>query len=233
MDPARFDATTLRSLQLDLFSAGSRMGQAQVGTIVGSARTDSCRAWPLARLDLPNVDTTSSPDWTIAFEANHAAELPLDSIAGLPSADSARLAADVARIASALPGDTSAAFRGLPFVVTKAWRSRGGHGSQVLAAVVVRNVNQEANPQQERILLIAERDTTIPAARFTSRYFERVAGLEETVETTDLIGMVLLGADRRPTVIVARDGSAGSAYELIERSAGGWQRRWKSTYAGC
>jgi hypothetical protein len=157
----------------------------------------------------------------------------IDSIEGLPSADSARLAADIARIASALPGDTSVAFRGLPFVVTKAWRARIPGGQTVLTAVVVRNVNQEANPRQERILLIAERDSGATASRYAPRYVERKVGLEETLETTDPISIVLLGADRHPTVVMARDAGNGLSYALIERIAGEWQRRWASAYAGC
>jgi hypothetical protein len=159
--------------------------------------------------------------------------VPLDSIEGFASADSALLAADIARIASALPGDTSATFRGLPFVVTKAWRTRLPGGPDVLIAIVVRNVNQEANPQQERILLIAERDPATPTARFTAQYSERRAGLEETIETTDPIAVVLLGVDRRPAVVVTRDAGNGVSYSFIERTADRWQRRWASAYAGC
>jgi hypothetical protein len=159
--------------------------------------------------------------------------VPLDSIEGLTSADSARLAADIARIASALPGDTAATFRGLPFVVNKAWRTRLPGGPDILIAVIVRNVNQEANPRQERILLIAERDSATPTARFTAQYSERTSGLEETIETTDPIAVVLLGADRRPAVVVSRDTGNGVSYAFIERMANRWQRRWASAYAGC
>jgi len=123
----------------------------------------------------------------VAFESGHASEPVIDSIEGLPTADSAKLAADIARIASALPGDTSAVFRGLPFVVNKAWRAQLPNGQTLLASVVVRNVNQEANPRQERILLIAERDSA--ATRFTPRYTDRKVGLEETLETTDPIAI--------------------------------------------
>jgi len=224
----------LRAMQIDLFGSGQKVGTARIASIKASARTDSCRTWPTARLQLTSGDTASVMSWNVAFESGHATELAIDSIEGLPTADSARLAADIARIASALPGDTSAAFRGLPFVVNKAWRARIQNGQTLLAAVIVRNVNQEASPRQERILLIAERDSTTTAtARFTPRYTERKVGLEETLETTDPISIILLGADRHPTVIVARDTGNGLSYALVERVAGQWQRRWASTYAGC
>jgi len=231
LDSVRPDSTLLRSLRIDLFGSGKKVGTARISSMAASTRTDSCRTWPIARLEFAAGDTGSTQPWSVAFESGHASEPVIDSIEGLPTADSAKLAADIARIASALPGDTSAVFRGLPFVVNKAWRARLPNGQRLLTAVVVRNVNQEANPQQERILLIAERDSA--AIRFTPRYTERKVGLEETLETSDPIAIVLLGVDRHPTVIIARDAGNGLSYALVERVAGEWQRRWASAYAGC
>ena len=103
----------------------------------------------------------------------------------------------------------------------------------MLTSVVVRNVNQEANPRQERILLIAERDSSNATARFTPQYVERTVGLEETLETSDPIAFILLGSDSRPTVIVARDAGNGVSYAIVERVGGKWRRGWASAYAGC
>jgi len=234
LDSVRLDTAALRSLRLDLFGSGRQVGSARiVSAASGSSRTDSCRSWPTARLEVASSDTGSTAPWSVAFEAGRALPLAIDSIEGLATADSARLAADLARLASAVPGDTAAAFRGLPFVVTKAWRTHVPDGPTVLVAVVVRNVNQEANPRQERILLVAERDTTGPASQFTIRYTERITGREETLETTDPVTIVLLGAERRPALVVTRDTGNGLSYVLIERAAGQWRQRWASTYAGC
>jgi hypothetical protein len=187
----------------------------------------------MARLEIPASDTAAAREWAVGFATGHATAVAVDSIASLPTADSARLAADIARIASSLPGDTATVFRGLPFVVTNAWRMREPNGQILIAAVVVRNVNQEANPRQERILLLAARDTTVSSPRYVPQYFERITGLEETVENTELIAMVLLGADRRPTLVVARDAGHGLSFALIEQIAGKWVHRWSSAYSGC
>lgn len=232
LDSVHPDSALIRSLRIDLFGSGKKVGTARIASMTASTRTDSCRTWPSARLEIASGDTGAAQAWNVAFESGHASEPVIDSIEGLPTADSAKLAADIARIASALPGDTAALFRGLPFVVNKAWRARLTNGQTLLAAVVVRNVNQEANPRQERIFLVAERDTAA-TARFTPRYMERKVGLEETLETTDPIAILLLGPDRHPAVIIARDAGNGLSYALIERVAGHWQRRWASTYAGC
>lgn len=232
LDTTRIDVERLRTMQVELFAGGRRAGTARVTAVAPAVHSDSCNTWPVASL-LPTVtDSSVFQSWTVAFESGHAREVAVDSIEALSTADSSRLAVDVARVTSALPGDTAAIFRGLPYVVKKAWRSRDLQ-PQVLAAIVVRNVNQEANPRQEQLLLIAERDTTTPTARYAPVYYERVTGLEETIVTADLMGLVLLGADRRPTVVVTRDGASGSSYALIERIGGRWQRRWTSTYAGC
>jgi len=233
LDSAQFDLSRVRAIQLDLFASGKRVGAARVTAINLPTRSDSCPRWPTARIDIPAADTAPAREWTVGFETGHATAVPVDSIAGLATADSAQLAADVARIASALPGDTATVFRGLPFVVNTAWRMREPNGQVLVAAVVVRNVNQEANPRQERILLLAERDTTGSRTRYVPQYFERITGPEETVETTDLVAMVLLGAERRPTLIVARDAGHGLSFALIEQIGGKWRHRWSSAYSGC
>jgi hypothetical protein len=233
IDSIPFDPSVVQSLSIDLFDSGKRIGDARIRSALGSVRTDSCRTWPSAQLVRPSTDTVSVPTWNVAFAAGRAFGVAVDSIAGMVAGDSARLAADIARLASALPGDTAAVFRGLPFVVNKALRARMPNGSIVLAAVVVRNVNQEANPRQERILLIAERDSGTAPVPYLTRYSERKTGLEETLETTDPIAIVLLGVDRRPTVVLTHDAGSGLSYFLVERVAGRWVRRWASAYAGC
>ena len=233
LDSVQFDLSRVRAIQIELFASGKRVGAARVGATASPTRSDSCRRWPTARLDISAGDTAAAREWTVGFETGHATAVALDSIASLPTADSARFAADIARIASSLPGDTATVFRGLPFVVNNAWRMREPNGQMLVAAVVIRNVNQEANPRQERILLLAARDTTVSSPRYVPQYFERITGLEETVETTDLVAMVLLGADRRPTLIVARDAGHGLSFALIEQIAGKWQHRWGSAYSGC
>ena len=170
LDSIRFDPAPLQALRVELFGSGKRLGTARVRTAVGSTHTDSCRTWPSAKFEIAPNDTVLTRGWNVAFAAGHAFEVSVDSIESLATADSARLAADIARLASALPGDTSAMFRGLPYVVNKAWRMRIPNGPSALIAVVVRNVNQEANPRQERILLIAERDSAGTSGAYTPKY---------------------------------------------------------------
>lgn len=192
---------------------------------------EACVGWPRARLHA--LQEPIIP-WKAAFLAGHARPLPLDSTIERAGPDSARLAADVARLASALPQDGASPFRGLPFVV-RDMRRFALDGTQVLVADVVRRVNQEAQQQMEHTLLVAERPAERPGAPWSTAYHERTAGAEETLEMSEVLAAVLLGEARRPTLVVGRDyGDGGMAYSLVEREGSArWRLRWSSAYAGC
>ena len=78
----------------------------------------------LSAIEAVDAGVTVAP-WTAAFAVGRVTAIPLDSIEGLAPRDSARLATDLTRLASGLADDTSSTFRGLPFVVLRAWRTRG------------------------------------------------------------------------------------------------------------
>ena len=101
-----------------------------------------------------------------------------------------------------------------------------------MAAHIVRKLTIEANPVEEHILLVAERDSTGGALRPV--YSERASGSEESVETTDVMAAVALGANRTPTLVLERTGETARAFSLLERTdAGRWRVRWTSVYTGC
>jgi hypothetical protein len=172
--------------------------------------------------------------WTVAFAAGRAEAIPLDSIGALAPADSARLAVEVARIASSLPQDTTSMFRGLPFVVRNARRFSPVPGVRAVAATVTRRVNQEANQRTEQLFLVAERAGESDRGSYSVAYTERVEGEEETMELSEVLAAVRLGQARRPTLVIGRDYGDGSSYSLVERTTGGhWRVQWSSAYAGC
>jgi hypothetical protein len=168
----------------------------------------------------------------VGFAGTAVEALALDSIETLTGADSARLAVEVTRLASALPGDTAASFRALPYTVRTARRFSPEPGVSAVVATLTRSVNQEAKPLGEQLLVVAERSTS--GGRYTPAYHERASGREETLETVEPLAAVRLGADRRPTLVMARDFYDGTAYSLLERvGAGRWRVRWTSAYRGC
>ncbi len=215
--------------------AGRARAQLAAAAPVGSA----CGSWPAARLG-PASGAEALPEWTVglvqpAGGAAPVAALPLDSLHGLASADSAGLAAAVTRLASALPADSAArALRGIPFVVRNAGRFRPDSTTETVVAVLTRALAQEASPVGEIILLVAERPAGAPATRWATAYHERTVGHEEVLPAAEVLAAVRVGTPGRAALVVARAGEEGSRYSLLERvGPGRWQLRWTSVARGC
>ena len=187
--------------------------------------------WP--RATLSTRDTLGDDvRWGAGFAGDVAAPVALDSLERLTRADSARLVADLARLASALPDDTTAVFRGIPFVVRNAWRFEPVSGAATVIAEISRRVAQEANQREERLLLVAERPAGTPA-RWRARWWARALGTEETVETLDVLAVVRLAGDASPSAVVGHDAPGGTWQEIVVRdSTGSWSRRWRSGVSG-
>ena len=230
LDTVTFDLARYRSMPLDLFSAGRRLGGAAVGATITLDVPEDCSAWPLVHLN--GLADSSSNAWTIAFRSERFEPLAVDSLLLLPRTDSLRIVTDLARVASAAPGDTVQAMRGIPFVVRRAYRMTLPGGIGAVIAEIGRSLNQEANPIQEHLLVIAERDSTTKSYRLA--YLERSAGGEEMLESSELL---LVGVPRsrvQPMVLLARYLGDGVVYSMLERAAdGSWRLRWSSPYAGC
>lgn len=189
-----------------------------------------CRVWPLR-----NVHTVSGRGtWSVGFVSGNVSGVPLDSVDVLPARDSMALAAEASRLASAVTANTSPAFQGLRFTAHDIRRFEAAPGVQALAAHLTRHVNQEADPQEEQTLLVAERDSGVTTGPYQLAYAERSSGNEEEVSTSEVVAAVRFGTTGRPSLVVARDGNEGLAYALLERSgAKHWSVRWTSGLAKC
>ena len=232
-DTLQLDASTLRGDSVVLLG---RDGAIDAVPVISAGTKqwagEECVEWPTATLGI--VDTTRAAGWTIGFVQQHVTSVALDSLDGMSSADSARLAADLTRLASALPDDTSTTFRGIPFSVRYAFRFQVAPGIDAVIAELVRRLNQEASPLEQHTLLIAERNSATPDAPFRVAYHERTGGLEETIETTDILGALRLSSPAHVALVVLREGQDTSAYAMLERRVdGSWHVRWTSVHTGC
>ena len=168
------------------------------------------------------------------FVQQHVTSIGLDSLDGMSGVDSARLAADLTRLASALPDDTSKTFRGIPFSVRYAFRFQAASGVDAVVADLVRRLNQEASPLEQHTLLIAERIGAASDTPFRVAYHERTGGLEEAIETTDVLAALRLSSPPHVALVVLREGQDTSAFAMLERQAdGSWRVRWTSVHTGC
>jgi hypothetical protein len=103
-----------------------------------------------------------------------------------------------------------------------------------LVAQLVRHINQEASPQEEQTLLVAERDSGMTAGPYHLAYAERAFGHEGDVESSEVLAGVRIGPSRVPSLIIAKDDNDGIRYAMLERTgAGQWRLRWSSGLTSC
>ncbi len=218
------DAQIVRYV-MDLFAREGKVGTASV-TVFRQTYGGECRGWPAATM------VRSAPaGWNIGFATGRVQAIALDSIEGLSRADSAATTATLARLAALLPVAPDRAFRGLPFRVRGAY-SFEYDSAQVLVGDIIRNINQEANPRVEHLLLIAEKKTS--GAPYALAYFTRNAAREELVQMTEILAAIKTGSPSRPALVVNLIYGEGGRFGLLERvSAGRWKMTWKSAYTGC
>jgi len=221
--------------KVDLFARGGLIGTAVIVPKTAGVLGGECTAWPTAHVRSLDRATGGVPGpWTVGFVTGHAVAVAMDSIPMLTPADSTIRTSDIARLASTLPNDTAPSFKGLPFEVQRAGRFSIAPGIDGIAAVLVRHVNEEANPREEHIFLIAERDSTHQPPAWVAAYSERESGSEDDLETNEVLAVVRIGPGRTPTIVLSRDFGDGGVYSLIERGAPvQWRLRWSSAYTGC
>jgi hypothetical protein len=230
-DTVHFDVAPMQNASAEFFGHAGALGEGSVRSVgPRSWRSGECIEWPTATVATPS--DSASAGWSVALLRKDVSGVPLDSIEGLSSLDSAKLAADVTRLVSALPGDTARAFRGIPFAVRNAYRFTVDSATPAIAADVVRKLNQEAMPLEEHTFLIAEQRGS--QQRYTVVYSDRTSGTEESLITTELLAAVRLPSPSRTALILLREGSDTNAYALLERSPRGeWRVRWTSVRTGC
>jgi len=232
-DSAVGDTTGVGALlgdgRLELFARGGRVSVAQLSVESAPPADAACTAWPVARLTV-EAGVSVQP-WTAAFAAGRVTAIPLDSIEGMAPRDSAALAANLTRLASRLPDDSSATFRGLPFVVLRAWRARETDSAFVVA-VLARRVNQEDDPKEERLVLVVDAPG-IDVAAWRVGWHERASGNEEELVVAEpLLAFRATGA-QDVRLLFGRDDGVALGAAVLARRGGEWRVLWESAIAGC
>lgn len=225
-------AASLDGIALDLFSPAGKVGTVSVDADAGDETldADACAPGPAVLL---TTDHSVRGRWTVAFSSGHARPIAIDSLEGLAGADSAARTAEVARLASTVPGTNTGGFKGLPFAVRQARRFSDESKLDVLVAEAVRKIGQEANPREQHVLVVAERAVGA-TGKYDLAYHEISAGDEAEVETRDVLAAITLGADRRPTLVLNREYEDAIAYSLLQRVAPKrWRLRWTSAKLAC
>jgi hypothetical protein len=231
-----FDTTVLRGSAVTLVSRAGVTSFATLGDTAARGEDEDCVGWPVLRVVSPSG--APSP-WSIGLLNSRWAPIPLDSVASLSATDSAALVAEVARLASTVPvRENAAQFRGLPFSVQDVRRFRAAPGVDAIIAHVVRRVHEEANPLEERTLLIAERDSTRHQeqrpGRYTLALHQRAVGREETLEGSEVLAALARRDTSRPVLVLAQESEDGVRYLLLERTGvRSWRLKWTSALVRC
>jgi hypothetical protein len=230
LDSGIVDIRQIRRQRFSLFGHGRALGTAALGADVNPDLPRECTSWPLVRLD--QLSDSGARSWTVGFPVGAMNVYPVDSLAGMSPADSARLTREIARAASIAAGDTVAALRGIPYQVRRAYILAPSTTSQRVFAEVTRVLNQEASPIHEHLLLVATRDTT--TGRLALTYSERDVGSEEAMESAELSFAGQIAGRSIDVLLVVRYVADGAVFSLLESTADGpWQVRWTSSYSGC
>ena len=214
--------------RIELFSRAGKVGVAQLSVEQSRRIEPECAAWPTARLVFQAGTTT--PPWTAAFADGRITAIPLDSIEGMSPRDSARLAADLTRLASGLRDDTSSTFRGLPFVVLRAYRSQGDDA--FIIATLIRRINQEDAPKEERLVMVVEAPSG-DVNRWRVAWFERAAGTEEELLVAEPLLAFRARESNDKRILFGRDDGVSLSAAVLSRGQSGWTLQWESPASGC
>lgn len=220
--PASPSPRLVSSAPLTLLSVSGDSAAARASLVMSDSQV--CGEAPTIRLP----DSAPST-WSVGLLSRSATPIRMDSIEALPSADSARFAADLARLASSQPTPRDSRFAGLPFVVLSARRFEV-RGQEMVVAHLVRRLPQEATPLEEHSFVIAERPASVPNGPYVVTYFQRSEGTEETADHYEVLAAIR-GAETT-FLLLARDQEARTSYEILERAkTGRWRIRWARALA--
>jgi len=220
-----FVLDSLSNMPVDLFNRTGSTGSSALMVRSQAPSTEGCLSWPTGMLSPP------PREWRFGLRKGVATALPLDSLEGMTASDSSQVTVEIARIASAVAEGSDPAFRGLPFAVRRAYRFSLGTNS-ILVGDVVRKIAEEANPREERLLLIAERASESDG-KYAVAFKSRVAGSEEDVRTNEVLGAVRFTRGN-PAIVVRFEYDEGGNSALIERTGQRqWRITWRSAYTGC
>jgi hypothetical protein len=214
------DAPTSQMLQaapLKLLAPGGDSSLVQASLVATDSQV--CGEAPLLR-----VQDSLATAWTVGILGSAAAAIPMDSVEAMSRADSSKLAAELARLASSIPMQRDSRFTGLPFALLRA-RLFAAHGRRVVVSQLVRRVPHEAAPVEEHTFMVAERDSASANGALELSFHLRSEGTEETVDQFEILAAVRAGD--AAWLILSRDNAAQTTYQVLERTPSrGWRSRW-------
>jgi hypothetical protein len=218
------NATTSEALlfRRDTTATPGRVGIVGYDTVTAMATVRALRPAPCATRAL--LQLAGAPGrWNLALDTSRAHPLLVDALADLSPEDSQQVVVRIQRALNTIP-DTGGAmeFRGLPVVVRDAWVVQLSP-APVVVSRAARLRNLEATAHEELRFVVLEGDQL--------RFVARVAGDEETVESWDLLAVLVI--EGHPWLAIAREGAGSLQLEFVARDSTTWRSVWRSDALVC
>ena len=192
----------------------------------------SCVTWPTVEVTATTVlRGRRSAAWRVGFERDSITPVVVDSLAGMNAADSTLLTNAIHSVLRHVPALSDSTLRGIPFSILKAYRLTADERS-IVAAELVRKSGSEADPREQRLFVVGERNADEQA--HTMVYSQDVTGPADRTPVTDLLAVVVPRASTRPILVVGIDGRNGTTLHLLQRRGRReWRRVWASVVSFC
>lgn len=220
------------SIPMALLGHPGKVADAHMRVTDAESGAGSCVTWPTVEVTATTVlRGRRSAAWRVGFERDSITPVAVDSLAGMSAADSTALANAIHSILRDVPALSDSTLRGIPFSILRAYRL-AANGRSIVVAELARKSGSEADPREQRLFVIGERDAGEQAHSMV--YSQDVTGPADRTPVTDLLAAVVPRASPRPILVVGVDGRNGTTLHLLQRRGSRqWRRVWASVVSFC
>lgn len=220
------------SIPMALVGHPGKVADAHMRVTDAESGAGFCVTWPTVEVAATTVlRGRRSAAWRVGFERDSITPVAVDSLPGMSAADSTALANAIHSIVRDVPALSDSTLRGIPFSILRAYRL-AANGRSIVVAELARKSGSEADPREQRLFVVGERNADEQAHRMV--YSQDVTGPADRTPVTDLLAAVVPRGSPRPILVVGVDGRNGTTLHLLQRRGSRqWRRVWASVVSFC
>ena len=146
------------SIPLALLGHPGKIADAYLRVADAESGTGPCVTWPAVEVTATNLlRGRQSAAWRVGFERDSVTPAGVDSLGGMNAADSTQLTNAIHSILRDAPALSDSTLRGIPFSILRAYRL-AANGRSIVVAELARKSGAEADPREQRLFVVGERD---------------------------------------------------------------------------
>ena len=220
------------SIPVALLGHPGKIADAHLRVTDAESGSGSCVTWPAVEVMATTlVRGRRSAAWRVGLERDSVTPVAVDSLAGMSAADSTALANAIHSIMREAPALSDSTLRGIPFSILRAYRL-AANGRSIVVAELARKSGAEADPREQRVFVVGERDVDEQAHRMV--YSQDVTGPADRISVTDLLAAIVPRTSPKPILVVGVEGRNGTTLHLLQRRGSRqWRRVWASVVTFC